>query len=206
MQILKPLGLLTLLLGLVIGSSLSTMAGFDPTPFMPEINKLNAMDNHLNAIQNNINRVLGMPPDDQKPGTVKRLSAIDRQLYLIDASMESVVEEVLGMPPDDQHGMDDLVPAVTSVKETAQGIVNSINEYLGIPPDDIMPEDVFNYALAQVSITAGMVVDNATNYIIELENGGGNACSDFSSANECAPPCIWDPEEEICSDDPTLDN
>ncbi|MBT8350755.1 MAG: hypothetical protein KJO26_05925, partial [Deltaproteobacteria bacterium] len=81
------------------------IAGTEPSPFKPEINKLNAVTNNLSSIHNRINKVLGSPPDDQSPspnvnGAVGRLSAMDHQLVLLDGMVESIKNEVLGTPPD----------------------------------------------------------------------------------------------------------
>ena len=192
MRMIKNLGLIALVLTVGAGSMQMATAGTEPSPFKPEINKLNAFDNHLTAIQEIVNRVLACPPDDNMPGTVRRLSAMDRQLYLLDASVESLVEEVMGTPSDDQHDWNDVVPALTSVKDTAQGIVRSIDDpYLGCPPDDQRSAD----ALEQISLTADMLVENATQYIGDL-SGEVNCAS--LSGGACLEPCMWNEPTGTC--------
>jgi hypothetical protein len=194
MRMIKTLGLIALVLTVVAGSTQMANAGVEPSPFKPEINKLNAFDNHLTAIQEIVNRVLACPPDGSMTGTVRRLSAMDRQLYLLDASLESLMEEVMGTQPDDQHDWNDVAPALTSVKDTAQGIVRSIDEsYLDCSPDDQRLVD----ALEQISLTADMLVENANQYIRDLS--GEVDCGELTEGDcNSSPPCKWNEPTGTC--------
>lgn len=194
MRMIKILGLIALVLTVGAGSTQMATAGIEPSPFKPEINKLNAFDNHLTAIQEIVNRVLACPPNGNMPGTVRRLSAMDRQLYLLDASVESLVEEVMGTQPDDQHDWNDVVPALTSVKDTAQEIVRSIDDpYLDCSSDDLRLVD----ALKHISLTADMLVENATQYIRDLS--GEVNCVELTKRNcNSSPPCKWNEPTGTC--------
>jgi hypothetical protein len=196
MRTIKTLGLIALVLTVGAGSAQMATAGIEPSPFKPEINKLNAFNNHLTAIQEIVNRVLACPPNGKIPGTVRRLSAMDRQLYLLDASVESLVEEVMSTQPDDQHDWNDVVPALTSVKDTAHEIVRSIDDwYLDCLPDN----QRLVGALEQISLTADMLVENAIQYIGDLS--GEVNCEDLLTKENChlsSPPCMWNEPTGTC--------
>jgi hypothetical protein len=197
MRMIKTVGLIALVVAVGVGSTQIATAGIEPSPFKPEINKLNALNNHLTAIQEIVNRVLACPPNGNIQGTVRRLLAMDRQLYLLDASVEPLVEEVMGTQPDDQHDWNDVVPALTSVKDTAQGIVESIEvPFLDCLPDDQRLVD----ALEQIRLTADMLVKNATQYIGNLS--GEVTCTDFTG-DVCPPSCVWNEPTGRCIDDQT---
>jgi 16S rRNA A1518/A1519 N6-dimethyltransferase RsmA/KsgA/DIM1 with predicted DNA glycosylase/AP lyase activity len=81
------------------------VAGIEPVPWKPEINKLNAVENNLRSIHERINRVLTIPPEPFTPspnvnGAVGRLSAMENQLLLLNGLVFSVMDEVLQIPPD----------------------------------------------------------------------------------------------------------
>ena len=195
MRMIKTLGLIALVLTVGVGSTQMANAGIEPSPFKPEINKLNAFNNHLTAIQEIVNRVLACPPNGNIQGTVRRLSAMDRQLYLLDASVESLVEEVMGTQPDDQHDWNDVVPALTSVKDTAHEIVRSIDEpYLDCSPDDQRLVD----ALEQISLTADMLVENATQYIGDLSGEVNCGILTKENCRLSSPPCRWNEPTGNC--------
>jgi len=201
MRKIKTLGLIALILIVGAGSTQVANAGIEPSPFKSEINKLNAFNNHLTAIQEIVNRVLACPPVGNTQGTVRRLSAMDRQLYLLDASVESLVEEVMGTQPDDQHDWNDVVPALTIVKDTAHEIVRSIDDpYLDCSHDDLRLVD----ALEQISLTADMLVENATKYIGDLS--GEVNCGELITKEDChlsSPPRMWNEPTGTCIDDQT---
>jgi hypothetical protein len=82
-------------------------AGIEPSPWKPEINKLNALENNLRSIHERVTRVLNIPPDPFTPspnvnGAVGRLSAMENQLILVNHMLVSVMDEVLQTPPN--HG------------------------------------------------------------------------------------------------------
>ena len=80
-------------------------AGIEPSPFKPEINKLDAVSHNLASIYDRIEKVLDCPPGDQKScpnvkGAVGRLYAINNKLLRLDGRVTSVADEVLDTPHD----------------------------------------------------------------------------------------------------------
>jgi hypothetical protein len=166
-------------LGLITVASLASSAGAgtEPSPFAPEINRLEAIVHNLDSIQTRIDKVLGSPPDDQLPGpdengAVGRLSAIDHQIVLLTALMGSVVDEVLATPPDDIYQATDVVPALLNVKTGAESIADTVDAYLSCPPDDITPSR-FCEALGAVGDSAQFMADQAQTFIGQIDAAAG---------------------------------
>jgi hypothetical protein len=163
-------------------------AGIEPSPWKPEINKLNALENNLRSIHERVTRVLGAPPDPWTPspnvnGVVGRLSAMENQLSLVNGMLVSVMDEVLGMPPDPWVPAD-MVPALEGVRAASQGIADSINAYLVVPPDPWVPA-AFISALTNVGIASQNIADDAVQY---MSGGGctsGEWCGCLGTAKSC---------------------
>ena len=152
----------------------ASFAGTEPSPFKPEINRLDAVSHNLFSINERILKVLGCPPDDQQScpdenGAIGRLGAIDNQIVLLDALTASVVDEVLGTPPDDIDQIIDVLSALNSVGEGAETIAGTIRAYLSCPPDDTTP---FSQALCMVGDSAQMMADNVQTFIREITAAG----------------------------------
>ena len=163
-------------------------AGVEPSPFKPEINKLNAVENNLRSIQERLSRVLQEPPEPGTPspnvkGAVGRLSAMENQLILVNHMLFSIMEEVLAEPPEPQVPAD-LLPALEGVQAASQGIANSINAYLVEPPDPGVPAAFIN-ALTNVGIASQNIADDAVQYM----SGGGCTpgvwCGCVGTATSC---------------------
>jgi len=163
-------------------------AGIEPSPWKPEINKLNAVENNLRSIHERITRVLATPPDPWTPspnvnGVVGRLSAMENQLLLVNGMLVSVMDEVLGNPPD-PFVPEDMLPALEGVRAASQGIADSINAYLTPPPDPWVPAAFIN-ALTNVGIASQNIADDAVQYM----SGGGCTpgvwCGCLGTATSC---------------------
>ena len=153
--------------------AITSYAGVEPSPFMPEINKLGAITNNLNSIHDRVIKVLACPPDDSLlcpdvNGAVGRLSAMENQLVRIDALTISVVEEVLATPPDDNRG--DIVPALREVKNSSLAILETI--IVGSRPDDMQPPEEFIRALSNVRDKAQDLAVGAQEFIANIEANG----------------------------------
>ena len=138
------------------------LAGLEPMPFKPQINKLNAIQKSLNSIQTVVMQKLGIPPDPVEPGpnvigAVNSLEAKNRQLILLNGFLDSVMEEVLGFPPAPYR------VALEGVRDASQGIADMIGEFLSAPPNPYYPE--FLSALGDVRNLAQFLSDNASYYI-----------------------------------------
>ena len=164
------------------------LAGLDPSPFTPQINKLNAIEESLNSINTVVMKRLSIPPDPVEPspnviGTVNNLEAKNRQLILLNGFLDSVMEEVLGIPPDP------IRPALEGVRDAAQGIADIISAFLDIPPDPYYPE--FLSALEDVLYSAQVLADNASYYLDQMIDCG--ACGEITTQADCegASGCYW---------------
>ena len=182
-------------------------AGIEPSPWKPEINKLNALENNLRSIHERVNRVLGAPPDPWTPspnvnGVVGRLSAMENQLLLVNSMLVSVMDEVLGTPPPDPWVPADMIPALQGIKAASQGIADSVNAYLSVPPDPWVPA-AFISALTNVRNASQNIADDAVQY---MSGGGGcipgvwcgclgtaTSCGVFTEPTSCRAQvgCTW---------------
>jgi hypothetical protein len=132
------------------------------------------------------------PPDPVIPnenGVINRLEAMDNQLQLLNGFFIAVMLEVV---PPDPVVPPDVVPALVSVGETAQGIVD-IDAF---PPDPILP--VFD----EVKNSAQTIVNNVTEYLGLSDCG---VCSSYTDPLDCqaVAECFWvmpDPGEPFCCD------
>jgi len=123
---------LSILLLLGVFSSI-VYAGTEPSPFQPEINKLNAVVNELNSIENRLQNTLALPANEV--GLINQLETMTNELTLLTDRVQAVQESV-GSPPNPPEVCD----AFLSVQDNTQDIVNIANEFLAIPIDPHSPE------------------------------------------------------------------
>ena len=123
---------LSFLLILCLSSSVA-FAGFDPTPFQPQINKLQEVSNELNSVENRLQNTLASPANDD--GLIDQLESITGKLTLLNGKVQEVQQQ-LSMLPDPV----DVSDAFRSVQDNTQDIVDIASEFLQVPPDDITPE------------------------------------------------------------------
>ena len=152
---MRTKGILAILgISLLLLTSVATpaLAGIEPQPWKPQINKLNAVANDLAQINGRLNDVLmrfgvvpsarhaqmtGVPtpvPAGVEPspfrGAVGKLNAMSHQLGVLYDRVNRVTA-VLGSPPYDGR----LLDALRNVRDEAQAIVTEIR--LGIPPGGV---------------------------------------------------------------------
>ena len=194
--------IIPLLLAGLLGLSAPALAGFDPTPFTPEVNKLGAIENSLNSISERIRAVLAIPPNDQTPAPVNRIHAMDHQLSLLTAfmasTMDEIIDAVMAIPPDDQLPVIDALNAISAVlsNESEMGIYDVADTYLGLYPDAALSE-----ALTDFSLSAKLMLDNAQEYIDDITTTP-IPCPGLTEA-ECvdeAPRCVWVIDPGYCTD------
>jgi hypothetical protein len=200
----RKIGLSVLLAGLMLVVSYGNgVAGIEPSPWKPEINKLNAVENGLHSIHERVSRVLATPPDPWTPspavqGVVGRLSAIGNQLSLLDGMLISVMDEVLQTSPG-QAVPEDMLPALGGVKAASQAVVDSVSAFLTASP----PAPVaFIDALTNVKHLSQTLVEDAVSYL----NGGActsdagcrcigtsTACGNIQAPSSCLSQvgCTW---------------
>lgn len=149
---------------LLAGFATPVSAGVEPSPFKSEINKLGSIVNNLDSINTRVELVGVVPPNDQKPGTlrgtVNRLEAMAGELERLDIRMGGVIGELPAYP----QKMLEVIGAFGEVKASAQGIIGSINEYLRDPgPND--PPHEFVEALGEVRDGAQQIVSTVNEYL-----------------------------------------
>lgn len=173
------------------------LAGVEPSPFQPEINQLGAVANILSSADFRVVKTMSHPPDPCVPpdpckglnGDVNRLEAINNQVSSADNMVASMINEVMGFEPM-PFRVDDLIPPLVIVGETAQGIVDKIDVYLSISPDNQVPE--FTEALEQVSGSALQLI-STVDYGIEQFSSGPMECGDITDPEYCVgvEECAW---------------
>jgi hypothetical protein len=114
---------ITAILGisLLLLTSVATpvMAGVEPTPWQPQINKLEAVANHLAAIRSQLDSGsirMGVAPTPWQP-QVNHLNAIAQQLGVLDNRVDAVLDVVPAGDPNVEH-------ALSHVASEAQGVVS----------------------------------------------------------------------------------
>jgi hypothetical protein len=108
-------------------------AGFDPTPFQPEINSLMAVVNELNSIENRLQNTLALPANEV--GLINQLETMTNELTLLTDRVQAVQERV-GSPPNPIEVCD----AFLSVQDNTQDIIDVTNEVLSAPSDPLTPD------------------------------------------------------------------
>ena len=191
----KILVVLSLGLSVILGVMFLTpafnvaRAGFEPSPFQPEINQLNAVANILHSADFRVAQSIAHPPDPCVPpdpcnspdlnGAVNRLEAINNQVSSADDMVKAMIEEVMGFEPTPFR--EDLIPAFQVVRDAADGITLRIGDF----SPDIPPPTEYVDALGAVGNTAFDIVVTAQWGIDEFEKH----CPCFADAQWSR---IWD--------------
>lgn len=172
------------------GTAVKAFARTEPSPFKPNINQLGAVENILNSAKNRVEKVLskqsGVPGPSLK-GTVNRLEAITEQLTSLDDKIFSIIEEIMGVEPTPFHPRSEVVPALETVRDAAQSIVDSINA----SPVAKMSDGSI-WAVEDVRESAQDVADNTQSYI-NLFSDFNIDCDSITTRSECEeePSCDW---------------
>jgi hypothetical protein len=126
MRILAIIGITLLLL---VGIAAPASAGLEPTPFRPEINKLNAVINELSQISGrlvDIEEKMGVEPTPFIP-VVNELNAMSIQLNVVAIQVDAVLDVVPSGDPDVEE-------ALALVAGEAQGVVSNAEAL-----DEVLP-------------------------------------------------------------------
>jgi hypothetical protein len=168
------------------------MAGFEPSPFQPEINQLGAVANILSSADFRIARTISVPPEPCVPpdpcqesiSDINKLESIGNQLTLSGDIVGAMIEEVMGLDPSPFR--EDLVAPLEVVRSAANDIVEDIYAVMGVEPSP------FYDALQSVAGAAMQVVDIAEEGI-ELFSSTPALCSDYFDQESCnnAIGCVW---------------
>ncbi len=184
-----------LVIALLLGCLGEAMAGFDPSPFKPAINRLGAVENQLVAVKGRVIKTMDEAPGSEGPSSklkasLNRLDAIDKKLAKVDDKVTSVIEEVMGFDPTPFETLDDVILAIASVDRAAVAILEEIDARLGFEPTPFLPE--FEDRLRDVRATAQTVSSNAQGYTAQLTCSQGATDGVFGTYTragciECQP-------------------
>jgi len=156
----KLLSLLVLSV-LVLGLAGISKAGFEPSPFRWLTIRLHVIGYALENIDSRLKAVLGVPPNDQRPG----LLALELNIMAFRLTdLNSRIKAVLGMPPDDIMPPDYFLDAVMQVGDAAASIAAHAEEGFETPPDD---ERVLD-ALERVELAAQDIVTTVDEYLVTV--------------------------------------
>ena len=112
-----------IVLAILLMSGLATpvSAGVEPSPFRDDVNKLGSIVNQLDSIGQRVEHAGVVPPNDQKPGTlrgtVNRLDAMVGDLERMDSRLGGLIGE---FPNNPQDLPEDVIAALGEVKTEAQ--------------------------------------------------------------------------------------
>jgi hypothetical protein len=131
----------------VFGLSVTSHAGFDPSPFHEEINKLKSIENNMSSLGRRLHRLLEDPPDTFSPhgdlkSAVKKLSAIAHKLEVLDRRMIDIMDITAYLHMESpSEPLQPMILAAKDVQVKAQMMENMIGAYVEATlPDQIPPE------------------------------------------------------------------
>lgn len=142
-----------------------SLAGFEQSPFRPEINQLEAAVNIINSDNNRVIQMVVSPPEyglssPNLNGALNRAEAVYRQLESVNGFISDIVYSVMGV--DQSPFRKDIVPELENARDAAQTLVNSIEDNpleVGEVPDE------FIHAVGNVRTVAQLIVDDIEYYI-----------------------------------------
>jgi len=144
-----------LLATVVLGLSVTTHAGVEPSPFHMEINKLESIDNNFRSIARQLDRILADPPDALPPhgdlnGALGKLSAMTHKLELLEERAVEVMDVTAALHMETpEEPLTPLIRAAEGVQIEARMMDDAIGTYVEMtPPAQIPPE--FLDALAAI--------------------------------------------------------
>ncbi len=120
---------------LLFGITSSSLAGFEPTPWEPEINKLHSIELNIAAIQKRLDKLGETEPSPM--GATNYLDAMGNQLGVLDTRLGDTLSL---LPPYNQLDMQtqgDVFLSLDAIRADASAIgtiFNRITEGMGIEP------------------------------------------------------------------------
>lgn len=160
-------------------------AGFEPSPFGPElgVHRLNYIEGYALTAAQMVTASLGCPPDDIIPGTepvlscppddqksINALKRLSRQLNQLKALVNFTAKDLakFGTPPDDTQPPEPCINELDAIAAHALSIKERIEPYLSTPPDDVKPELLD--ALGMLLESAKVLYDSALEAIALLSD------------------------------------
>lgn len=184
---------------ILIFAATATFAGFEPSPFTPEINQCNAAVNMLAATDQKLNITIDNAPTEGEniTGALNQLETTDKRLVSVGSFVDSIwsdIAAVMGTEPSPFNDPD-LIAAFETVKLAAQQVVETAEREL---PD--MSPSQFIDALYLVLDSANEIVTKTEGYIEQLSEGPP-ACTIVDKTElECLEnvKCAWNPTDATC--------
>jgi hypothetical protein len=137
---------------LLLGIAEVCLAGVEPSPFEPEINKLHSIELNIAAINKQLAKLNEV--DTLPVGATEYLNAMANQMQGLKARLEEVLL-VVPLPSYDAPfiGQDEVVFALDSIRGNSSkgyGIIENIVRRMGIGPSPFLP--LFNDASRRIII------------------------------------------------------
>jgi hypothetical protein len=125
---------------LVIGLVGVCLAGIEPVPWEPEVNKLHSIELNVAAIEKRLVKLdeLESPP----PGTVNYLNAMENKLGVIDTRLADTLYLLPPYSELDMESREEVFLALDAISADASGmtdIFSSIAERMGVEPTPWQP-------------------------------------------------------------------
>ena len=118
-------------------TSTPALAGFEPSPFTPEINQCNAAVNMLEATDHKLNITLDKAPvgEENITGALNQLETTEKRLVSVGSFIDSIwsdIAAVMGTEPSPFNDPD-LITAFEAVQSAAQQVVDTTAK--GLPAE-----------------------------------------------------------------------
>jgi len=126
---------------LLLGTMGACLAGIEPSPFQPEINKLHSIELQIAAINKRLAKVneFAILP----AGTTQYLDAMANQMQGVKAKMEEVLLVLPAPSPTNGYvGQDEVVLSLDSIRVDSRAgffIIEDIVSRMGIGPSPFLP-------------------------------------------------------------------
>ena len=120
---------------LILGIMGTCLAGVEPTPWQPELNKLHSIELNMAAIQKRLDKL--SEPDPLPEGTVNYLNAMGNQLGILDTRLADTLYLLPSFSQLDTETQEEVLFALDAISADASTMIdifNRIAERMGIEP------------------------------------------------------------------------
>ena len=122
---------------LILGIMGACLAGIEPVPWEPEINKLHSIELNVAAIQKRLEKLDGTEPLPLPEGTLNYLNAMGNQLGILDTRLADTLSLLPAFVLLDPETQDEVFLALDAISADASGmmdIFSRIVERMGVEP------------------------------------------------------------------------
>jgi hypothetical protein len=143
---------------LVLGITGGGLAGVEPSPWEPEINKLHSIELNIAVIEK---RLVKLDVDETlPPGTVNRLNAMENKLGVLDTRLADTLYLLPPFSQLDTGTQEEIFLSVDAIRTDASGmgdIFSRIVERMGIEPSPWEP--VLSSIIGRINVYIGRPID-----------------------------------------------